>query len=105
MVEFDENIFNPKRFVILTLLYLFKELTEGELARASNIGWGSLSTHLRRLEDGDYIKRKKVITPKGIRTVVKITEKGYITYQKEVEKLDGILQSVKYQDLIKKEDG
>ncbi len=103
MVEFDENIFNPRRFVIMTILYLFKSMTEGELAKATDIRWGSLSTHLKRLEDKNFIKRKKVITSRGLRTMVEITEKGYITYQEEVKKLSYVLESLKSENLFKKD--
>ena len=90
----DEEIVHPKRFLIMTVLFLFREITEGELAKATGIGWGSLSTHLSRLEKKGYIARRKAITKKGIRTVVKITEKGYMRYAEEVEKLKGILSEV-----------
>jgi len=86
-VEFDEEIFNPKRFVIMTVLFLFKRLTEGDLVKATGIQWGSLSTHLSRLEKKGYIKRRRAITRKGVRTVVEITEYGYKKYREEIEKL------------------
>ena len=95
MIEFDEEIFNPKRFAIMTVLFLFKELTEGDLAKAVGISWGSLSTHLKRLEEKGYIERKKVITSKGIRTVVRITKKGYQKYRDEVEKIKRVLNNIK----------
>ncbi len=60
----------------MTVLFLFREITEGDLAKATKIDWGSLSTHLSRLERRGYIKRKKAITSRGVRTVVAITELG-----------------------------
>jgi len=33
MIEFDEEIFNPKRFAIMTVLFLFRRVTEGDLAK------------------------------------------------------------------------
>jgi len=91
-LNLDEDIVNPKRFVIMTLLFTLRQLTEAELSKASRIQWGSLSTHLKRLENKGYIQRKKVITPKGPRTVVRITEKGYTRYIEEAEKLKRILK-------------
>ncbi len=87
----DEDIINPKRILIMTTLFIFREVIESDLAKATGIGWGSLSTHLSRLEKKGYVKRKKAITKKGIRTVVCITEKGYKKYVEEVEKLKSIL--------------
>ena len=60
----------------MTVLFLSREITEGELSKATGISWGSLSTHLNRLEREGYIERRKAVTSRGVRTVVKITEKG-----------------------------
>ncbi len=90
----DGDIVHPKRLLIMTVLFLMRELTEGEIARATGLGWGSLSTHLARLEARGLVERRKKITRKGIRTVVKITEKGYRAYVEEVEKLRRLIDSV-----------
>lgn len=90
-MELDEDIVNAKRLLIMTTLFIFREVTEGELAKATGLSWGSLSTHLNRLESKGYVERKKKITSKGIRTVVKITEKGYEKYMEEVKKLNKLL--------------
>ena len=97
---FDEDIFNPKRFAIMTVIFLFKEMTESDLAKAVGVSWGSLSTHLRRLEERKYIERKKVITTRGIRTIVRITKNGYLRYKEEVEKLRKILKELEYKQEI-----
>ncbi len=92
---FDENIIHPKRLVIMTILFLSREITEGELSKATGIGWGSLSTHLYRLEREGYIERRRAITNRGVRTVIKITEKGYEAYKKEIEKLRNLIEGEK----------
>ncbi len=91
----DENVVHPKRIVIMTLLFIFREMTEGDLSKATGIGWGSLSTHISRLERNGYVERKKVITRKGVRTVVRITEKGYKAYKEEIEKLRRLIETAK----------
>ena len=88
----DDNIVHPKRIVIMTILFIFREMTEGELSKATGIDWGSLSTHLSRLEKKGYIERRKMITNKGVRTVVRITETGYKAYKEEVEKLKALIK-------------
>jgi len=93
-MKFDEEVLNPKRFVILSVLFLFKRMTEGELAKAAEIHWGSLSTHLNRLEKRGYIKRRKSITRRGVRTIVEITEYGYKKYCEEIEKLKNVINTV-----------
>ena len=54
----DNNIVHPKRIVIMTILFICREMTEGELSKATGINWGSLSTHLSRLEKRGYIERR-----------------------------------------------
>jgi len=90
-MNFDEEIFNPKRFLIMTVLFLFRKMTEGDLARSTGIEWGSLSTHLSRLENAGYIERKKAIVKGRVRTIVNITERGYKAYISEVKKLKGLI--------------
>jgi len=57
MIDFDEDVFNPKRFAILTVLFLFKEMTEGDLVKATGLSWGCLSTHVKRLEEKGFLER------------------------------------------------
>ena len=90
----NDDIIHSKRFLIMTVLFIFREMTESDLVKATGIGWGSLSTHLSRLEKKGYIRRGKTITRRGIRTVVSITEDGYEKYREEVEKLRNILSDV-----------
>ena len=97
-MKFDDVVFHPKRFVILTVLFLFKEMTEGDLAKAAGMSWGSLSTHLKKLEEKGYIERRKAITVRGVRTVVRITELGYSKYREEVEKLKKVLDGLDSMD-------
>ncbi len=91
-MQLDENIVHPKRMLIMTVLFLARKITEGELSKATNISWGSLSTHLSKLERKGYIRRRKTITNRGVRTVVEITEKGYEAYKKEIEKIRALIE-------------
>jgi DNA-binding MarR family transcriptional regulator len=90
-MKLDDDIVNPKRILIMTTLFIFREMVESDLAKATGIDWGSLSTHLQRLEKKGYIERKKAITSRGIRTIVRITEKGYKKYKEEVRKLKELI--------------
>ena len=93
-VDFNEEIFNPKRFLIMTVLFIFRSMAEGDLVKLTGIDWGSLSTHLSRLENAGYIERKKAIVRGRVRTVVKITEKGYSTYVNEVKKIKSLVDKI-----------
>ena len=60
----DEDIVNPKRFVIMTLLFTLRQLTDAELSKASKIQWGSLTTHLKRLEKQRLHRKEESYYPK-----------------------------------------
>ena len=98
----DDNIIHPKRIIIMTILFIFREMTEGELSKATGINWGSLSTHLSRLEKVGYVEKRKIITNRGIRTLVKITEKGYKAYKEEVGKLMNLIGEIEVLNKNKK---
>ncbi len=89
---FDENIVHPKRILIMTALFIFREMTESSLVKFTGISWGSLSTHLARLEKVGYIERRKSIIRCRVRTVVRITERGYEAYVREIEKLKSLFK-------------
>ncbi len=87
----NDDIVHSKRFLIMTILFLFRAMTEGDLAKATGMDWGSLSTHLSRLERAGYVERRRAIVRGRVRTVVKITEKGYNAYVEEVKKLKKLI--------------
>jgi len=92
-MELDEVIVHPKRLVILSLLFVFKEMRESDLKKATGFSWGSLYTNLKILEKNEYIKIEKKIGKKGVITVVKITEKGYKKYLEEAEKIKKLFET------------
>ena len=91
-MNLDDDIVNAKRLVIMSLLFLLREMQESDLRKVTNLSWGCLSTHLARLEKKGYIERKRKLTTRGFVTVVRITEKGYRKYCQEVEKLRKLLR-------------
>ncbi len=91
-MNLDDDIVNAKRLVIMSLLFLLREVRESDLRRITDLSWGCLSTHLARLEKKGYIERKRKLTAKGFHTVIRITEKGYKKYYQEAEKLRKLLR-------------
>ncbi len=92
--KLNPELMNAKRFLIVTTLYLFGPRTEAELAKALNLSWGDLDSHLRRLRGKGYIVERKVFTPLGPRTEVKLTEAGLREYVKLVEELRRVVSHV-----------
>ncbi|RLG62858.1 hypothetical protein DRO21_06865 [archaeon] len=92
--ELDPILMNPTRFIIATTLYLFGQKKEGDLKKILGIPWGNLSTHLRRLEEAGYIKRRHVLTVQGPRVMVSLTERGLDAYSELSTTLRKLLEGV-----------
>ena len=89
----DLFLLNPKRFLIVSLLYALGPLTAGELRRALGLSWGDLDSKLRSLKERGYVKVKKVITLSGPRTLIELTEKGLEEYEKLAADLRRLLEA------------
>ena len=90
--DIDDDIVNVKKFAILSILYLFGSLTESDIVKILGISWGSLSTHIKKLAELGYVRLRKVITDKGPRTLVEITEEGRRKYEETYRKLRKLLE-------------
>ncbi|WP_456420137.1 transcriptional regulator [Methanocaldococcus infernus] len=76
-------IFNSEvRIKILALLYGMEYCEFSYLREKLKVSPGNLEHHLKILEKEGLVIIKKAITKKGIRTVVKITEKGKEEFKK-----------------------
>jgi len=88
-----DNIFNSEvRVKVLALLYGVKYCEFNYLLKKLGTSPGNLWTHLKRLEKEGYVEVKKYPLKKGVRTIVKITEKGaekFREYLNELLKLSG----------------
>ena len=92
--KLNPELMSAKRFLIITTLYLFGPKTEAELVKALNISWGDLDSNLRRLREKGYIEEKKIFTPLGPRTAIKLTNLGIQEYAKLVDELRKVLSHV-----------
>lgn len=85
--DLDPVLMNPKRFLIASILYMLGPRTMGFIRKTVKIPWGPLYTHLKKMEEHNYIKIRKVVTPLGPRTVVELTDKGLKAYEKLLTEL------------------
>jgi len=89
-----DSIFNSEvRVKVLALLYGVKYCEFNYLLKKLGTSPGNLWTHLKKLEKEGYIEVKKYPLKKGVRTIVKITEKGaekFKEYLNELMKLSGV---------------
>ncbi len=88
--ELDPILMHPKRFLIVSLLYMLGPRTMSFIQKSLKMPWGPLYTHIKRLEEEGYIRSRKIITPFGPRTVIELTDKGLRAYHDLVVKLGKI---------------
>lgn len=73
-------IFNHKRFIIATILYIRGSLTMAQLKKATNLSWGDLDSNIRYLHRHGLVTYRKTITESGPRSIVALTKKGAEAY-------------------------
>jgi len=82
------KLFLPHRIVILDILYRFGYADFRQLKTALNASDGNLASHLRALEQDEYVRVEKEIVDRRPRTTYVLTKKGYdacLLLQKNLE--------------------
>jgi len=94
--EVDRDLLNPKRFMIVTLLYALGPMSLRELRRALGLTWGDLDSNVRRLAEKGYVKLWRGLGsgPRVLEVKIGLTELGEAEYEKLVAKLRKLLESV-----------
>ena len=94
--EVDGDLLNPKRFMIVTLLYALGPMSLRELRRALGLTWGDLDSNVRRLAEKGYVKLWRGLGsgPRVLEVKIGLTELGEAEYEKLVARLRKPLESV-----------
>jgi DNA-binding MarR family transcriptional regulator len=90
----DPLIFHPKRLLVMSLLIAIGPMTQGQLKKKCDISWGSIPSHLKRLEQAGYITQRDIITRKGPRVLVNVTTKGTHNYKKTLTHFQQFLKEI-----------
>lgn len=92
----DGDLLNPKRFMIMTLLYTLGPMSQRELRRALGLTWGDLDSNVRRLAEKGYVRLWRGLGsgPRVLEVKVALTELGEAEYEKLVARLRALLESV-----------
>lgn len=89
--ELDPVLIHPKRLLIMSLLMGLGRMAPAELKERLNITWGSLASHLQKLEDVGFILQLSQLTEVGKRKSIEITSRGVSTYQSTLDTLSIII--------------
>jgi len=92
----DGDLLNPKRFMIMTLLYALGPMSLRELRRALGLTWGDLDSNVRRLAEKGYVKLWRGLGsgPRVLEVKIALTERGEAEYEKLAARLRELLDSV-----------
>ena len=81
-------LFNPKRFEIATLLYTLGPMPLHRLREETGLSWGDLESNLRYMARHGLVELRRLPTPRGPRTIARLTVEGVEAY----EELAGYLE-------------
>ncbi|MFX1286848.1 MAG: transcriptional regulator [Promethearchaeota archaeon] len=85
---------SPVRFPIMLILYTSKKVRFSELQKLLHLTAGNLDHHLKKLEEANYILRKKELFPRRSHTIIMITKVGENSFRAYSEKLRDVLDKI-----------
>ena len=94
LADIDQVIHSSARLMILTYLYVSESVDYVFLQRVTGLTWGSLATHLKKLEEAGYIDVKKGYQGKKPHTLLRMTAQGREAYRIYKDKLQQVLGSL-----------
>jgi len=80
--------------MILTYLYVSESVDYVFLQRITGLSWGSLATHLNKLEDARYIEMEKGYQGKKPHTLIRMTTQGRDAFRAYKDNLQQVLGSL-----------
>jgi len=92
LIQFLNNraLNNSVRLAILLALYTFTEMSFSELLEYSKLQKSSLAMHIQVLEEEGFVISQKKFTINGVRTFIKITDKGKEVVKEYLKLLEGL---------------
>ena len=81
MLDVDRLIHEPARLIILSILYVLESADFLYLLRETGLGKGNLSSHLKRLEQAQYITIEKTYRGKTPLTICQLTAVGQAAFE------------------------
>lgn len=88
--DIDKVIHEPARMKIMANLYFVESMDAIFLLRQTDLTWGNLATHTKKLEAAGYIEVKKEFIKRKPHTMFLLTKKGreaFETYTKKMKHL------------------
>jgi len=90
----DNILENPIRLAIMLHLLIAGSITFSDLQKALNTTPGNLDSHLRKLERARLVKIRKTIIGLRPRTLIMITEEGYVKTLRYIRSIRETIEEV-----------
>ncbi len=94
LIDINQIIHAPARLRILALLYVVKSLDYVFLKNQTNLSWGNLATHLKKLEQSRYISIQKGYQGKKPQSKIQLTAQGRKAFQEYKKNLQQVLDDL-----------
>ena len=88
--EIDKVVHEPARMKIMANLYFVESMDAIFLLRQTQLTWGNLATHTKKLEAAGYIEVKKEFIKRKPHTMFRLTKRGrdaFDEYRKNMKKI------------------
>ena len=94
VLDVDRLVHEPARLIILSILYVLESADFLYLLRETGLGKGNLSSHLKRLEQAEYITIEKTYRGKTPLTICQITSTGQAAFEAYREQLKNVVDTM-----------
>ncbi|MBN1535588.1 MAG: transcriptional regulator [Anaerolineales bacterium] len=94
LADIDQIIHAPARLMVLSYLYVVESVDYVFLLRLTGLTWGSLATHLTKLEETGYITIEKEFRGKKPHSTVRLTEQGRTAFREYKKSMQQVLDDL-----------
>lgn len=88
----NDLIHTKIRLGIMSLLMIYEECDFTYLKKSLSVTDGNLGSHLKKLEDAEYVVITKTFISKKPKTIVQITNLGADAYKEYISTIEAILK-------------
>ena len=92
--DIDQVIHTPTRLMVLVYLYVVESVDYVFLQRMTDLAWGSLATHINKLEEAGYIAVDKGYRGKKPHTIIRMTEQGRNAFKEYKDTMQELLSGL-----------
>ena len=91
LASLDPLIHAPARLMVLTYLDVVDSIDFVYLKSVTDLSWGNLSRHLRKLEEAGYVELEKSFQDKKPHTMIRLTNRGREAFRAYKDGLQDLL--------------